>query len=133
VAAEIQRILSAELLHRVRDPRVAHVTVTRVRVTDDLRLARVFFTLLEVGEGDRAEALRGLDSATPFFRRTVAGELGLRHAPEIAFAYDEDLANARRIDALLRDLRTEAPGADVPAGAGSAAGAAREPADDDGE
>lgn len=107
VAAEIQRILSGELLHRVRDPRVAHVTVTRVRVSDDLRLAKVFFTLLEVGEGNRAEALRGLDSATPFFRRTVAGELGLRHAPEIAFAYDDDLANARRIDSLLRDLRTQ--------------------------
>ena len=107
VAAEIQRILSGEILHRVRDPRVAHVTVTRVRVSDDLRLAKVFFTLLEVGEGNRAEALRGLDSATPFFRRTVAGELGLRHAPEIAFAYDDDLASARRIDSLLRDLRTQ--------------------------
>lgn len=107
IAAEIQRIVSAELLHRVRDPRVAHVTVTRVRVSDDLSLARVFFTLLEVGEGDRSEALRGLASATPFFRRTVAGELGLRHAPEIAFAYDDDLANARRIDRVLRDIREQ--------------------------
>jgi ribosome-binding factor A len=106
IASEIQRILSAELLHRVRDPRVAHVTITRVRVNDDLRLARIFFTLLDVGEGDRAEALRGLVSATPFFRRTVAGELELRHAPELVFAYDEDLANARHIDALLKGLRS---------------------------
>ncbi len=105
VAAEIQRILSEELLHRVRDPRVAHVTVTRVRVNDDLRLARVWYTLLEVGEGDRNAALRGLESAMPYLRRTVAGELGLRHAPELAFAYDEDLANARRIDSLLKGLR----------------------------
>lgn len=107
VAAEIQRILSEELLHRVRDPRIAHVTITRVRVSDDLRLARVSFTLLEVGEGNRGEAQRGLVSATPFFRRTVAGELDLRHAPELTFAYDEDLANARKIDSLLRDLRTQ--------------------------
>lgn len=114
--------MSAELLHRVRDPRVAHVTVTRVRVSDDLSLARIFFTLLEVGEGDRAEALRGLDSATPFFRRTVAGELGLRHAPEIAFAYDDDLASARRIDTLLRDLREQRATQDPDS-----------PADDDGE
>ena len=105
VGAEIQRILSEELLHRVRDPRVAHVTVTRVRMNDDLRLARVWFTLLEVGEGDRAEALRGLESAMPYLRRTVAGDLGLRHAPELVFAYDEDLANARRIDSLLKGLR----------------------------
>ena len=104
VGAEIQRILSEELLHRVRDPRVAHVTITRVRMNDDLRLARVWFTLLEVGEGDRNEALRGLESAMPYLRRTVAGDLGLRHAPELAFAYDEDLANARRIDSLLKGL-----------------------------
>ena len=39
MGAEIQRILSEELLHRVRDPRVAHVTITRVRMNDDLRLA----------------------------------------------------------------------------------------------
>ena len=106
VAAEIQRILSEELLHRVRDPRVAHVTVTRVRVNDDLRLARVWFTLLEVGEGDRTAAQKGLESAMPYLRRTVAGELGLRHAPELAFAFDDDLASARRIDALLKGLRT---------------------------
>ncbi len=74
MAAEIQRILSEELLHRVRDPRVAHVTVTRVRMNDDLRLARVWFTLLEVGEGDKNAALRGLESAMPYLRRTVAGE-----------------------------------------------------------
>lgn len=106
VGAEIQRILSEELLHRVRDPRVAHVTITRVRMNDDLRLARVWFTLLEVGEGDHNAALRGLESAMPYLRRTVAGELGLRHAPELVFAYDEDLANARRIDSLLKGLRT---------------------------
>ena len=105
VGAEIQRILSEELLHRVRDPRVAHVTITRVRMNDDLRLARVWFTLLEVGEGDRNAALRGLESAMPYLRRTVAGDLGLLHAPELAFAYDEDLANARRIDSLLKGLR----------------------------
>lgn len=115
VAAEIQRILSEELLHRVRDPRVAHVTVTRVRVNDDLRLARVWFTLLEVGEGDRNAALRGLESAMPYLRRTVAGDLGLRHAPELAFAYDQDLANARHIDSLLKGLRPA--GADTPASA----------------
>lgn len=107
MAAEIQRILSEELLHRVRDPRVAHVTITRVRVNDDLRLARVWFTLLEVGEGDRAAALRGLESAYVYLRRTVAGVLGLRHAPELAFAYDDDLASARRIDSLLKDLRAQ--------------------------
>jgi len=107
IAAEIQRILSEQILHKTRDPRVAHVTITRVRVNDDLRLARIWFTLLEVDEGNKAAALAGLASAMPFFRRSVAGELGLRHAPELAFAYDEDLADARRIDTILRDLKKQ--------------------------
>jgi ribosome-binding factor A len=107
VAAEIQRILSELLLHKVRDPRVADVTITRVRVNDDLGLARVFFTLLTVDAGDRREAQRGLESASPFFRRVVAGDLGLRHAPELTFAFDADLESARRVDAVLRDLREQ--------------------------
>lgn len=120
VAAEIQRILSAELLHRVRDPRVASVTITRVRMTDDLRQARVSFTLLDVGEGDRVAAERGLASVMSYLRRVVAGELGLRHAPELTFSYDEDLASARRIDSLLKDLRKTEGGADGPADADAA-------------
>ena len=118
-------MLSEELLHRVRDPRVAHVTITRVRVNDDLRLARVWFTLLEVGEGDREAALRGLESAHAYLRRTVAGVLGLRHAPELAFAYDDDLASARRIDSLLKDLREQRAGAETSTGEGEP-----EPGDD---
>ncbi|MEW6271846.1 MAG: 30S ribosome-binding factor RbfA [Thermodesulfobacteriota bacterium] len=110
VAAEIQRILSGLLLHKTRDPRLADVTITRVRVNDDLRLARIYFTLLSVGEGDREEAQRGLESALPLFRRTVAGELGLRHAPELVFAFDADLESARRVDAVLRDLRAQREG-----------------------
>lgn len=107
IASEIQRILSEQILRRTRDPRVSHVTITRVRVNDDLRLARIYFTLLEVDESNKADALAGLASAMPFFRRTVAGELGLRHAPELVFAYDEDLVDARRVDTILRDLKRQ--------------------------
>ncbi|HEY8515660.1 MAG TPA: 30S ribosome-binding factor RbfA [Candidatus Binatia bacterium] len=107
VAAEIQRILSELLLYKVRDPRVAEVNITRVHVNDDLRLAKISFTLLAMDEGSRLEAQRGLESASPFFRRVVAGELGLRHAPELLFAFDKELESARRVDALLRDIQRE--------------------------
>lgn len=112
VASEVQRILSLRLLEQARDPRVSHVTITRVRLTPDLRLARVYFTLLEVGAGDRKAALAGLESAVPFLRRALAEELDLRYTPDLVFAYDDDLVGARRIDSLLRGLRAEREAAD---------------------
>jgi ribosome-binding factor A len=107
VAGEIEKVLSSLLLHRIRDPRVSHVTVTAVKVTPDLRMAKVFFTLLDVGTGDREEALRGLMSAVPFFRRHLAAELDLRYTPELVFAYDDALEGARHVDSLLRGLRRD--------------------------
>jgi len=79
------------------------VAITKVRVTPDLRLARVVFVTL--GEaGAREAALAGLRSAAPFLRHRLAEELALRHAPELVFAYDDELQDARRVDALLRGL-----------------------------
>ncbi len=107
IASEIQRIVSEQILYRTRDPRVSRVQITRVRVNDDLHFARIYFTLLDVDESKKAEALEGLASAMPFFRRTVAGELGLRQAPELVFAYDDDIIEARRVDSIIRDLKRQ--------------------------
>lgn len=118
VAAEIQRVLAELLQRRSKDPRLADVTITAVRLTPDLRFARVFFTLL--GErADQAAALAGLEHAMPFLRRGVAEGLSLRYVPDLAFAYDETLESARRIDSLLHELHGAAeggePGGDDPA------------------
>lgn len=131
VAAELQKAISTLLLQRTKDPRLEQVTVTAVRVTPDLRLARVYFTLLD-DRADRSAALEGLEHARPFLRRHVALALALRYAPDLAFAYDSELEGARRIDALLRDLHPQGgePGradagevAHEPSGAGAAGGA----------
>jgi ribosome-binding factor A len=82
------------------------VTITDVKLTADLRNARVFFTLLADGES-REAALAGLTSATPFLRRELAQQLELRHTPELVFAYDTQLEGARRIDSLLRGLHVD--------------------------
>jgi len=97
-------VLSDLLLRRSRDPRLEHVAITRVRLTADLRLARVFFTLLD-DRADRAEAERGLEHAIPFLRRGVADAVALRYVPDLAFSYDAALVDARRVDSLLREAR----------------------------
>jgi len=107
VGEQIRDVLS-EVLTRgeVHDPGIGFITLTRVQVTSDLQIARVFYTSL----GDpkaRKETARALDRATPFFRRQVAGRLRLRRAPEFEFRFDESIENQDRIEQILRDLHEE--------------------------
>jgi ribosome-binding factor A len=107
VGEQIRDVIS-EILTRgeVHDPGIGFITLTRVQVTSDLQIARVFYTTL----GDpkaRKETARALDRATPFFRRQVAGRLRLRRAPEFEFRFDESIENQDRIERILRDLHDE--------------------------
>ena len=107
VAAEIQRLIGQVLVQDVRDERAAAANVTRVKVTPDLRLARVYFALLTKDPGDPEEARAALSRAAPYLRRRIAQDLGMRYTPDLEFFFDEQLADARRIDSLLRDLHDE--------------------------
>jgi len=107
VGEQIRDVIS-EILARgeVHDPGIGFITLTRVQVTSDLQIARVFYTSL----GDpkaRKETARALDRATPFFRRQVAGRLRLRRAPDFEFRFDESIENQDRIEQILRDLHEE--------------------------
>lgn len=95
------------ILHReVRDPRVTGVQVTGVEVTTDLWLARVFIRVPE-GEGDRAEALEGLEAASHFIRRELGSMLHIRRVPELRFLVDQTLDQANRIEEILREINRE--------------------------
>lgn len=100
-------MLAHVLLHDVRDVEAASATVTRVRVTSDLRLARVFFGLMEAGAHEPEVVRKALMRVVPFLRRKLAAELELRFTPELEFFFDEELADARRVDDLLRSLRRD--------------------------
>ena len=107
VGEQIREGLS-EILARgdVHDPGIGFITLTRVHVSPDLQLARVFYTSL----GDpkaRKETARALTRATPFLRRQIAGQLRLRRAPELEFRFDEAIEHQDRIERILRDLHEE--------------------------
>ena len=104
VGERVRHILS-ELLARgeVHDDVVsaAHIAVTEVRMTPDLRHATAYVKpLLGAGEDDIVHALR---QNTAFLQREVAQRLGLKFAPKLRFRKDESFAEADRIEALLRD------------------------------
>ncbi len=103
VAEEIRHRL-AGLFARAefRDPELAaaHVTVTEVRISPDLRHATAFVARL--GRSDIAALLPALARAAPFLQGEVGRGLSLRHTPTLVFAADTALDQASRIEAVLR-------------------------------
>jgi ribosome-binding factor A len=100
---EISSLLSRGAVH---DPGIGFITLTRVKVSPDLQLARVFYTSLGDDKA-RRETAKALTRATPFLRRQIGGTLNLRRVPELEFRFDESIAHQDRIEQILRDLHDE--------------------------
>jgi ribosome-binding factor A len=106
-AEAIQREMGVILDRRIRDPRMAMmVTVTHVDVSEDLRYAKVYVSVLG-GREEKDMAFRLLRRARRFIRSQIAGCLDLRVAPEISFVLDESAENYIRIDTVLKEIHEE--------------------------
>lgn len=105
--ADLVRAAVAELILReLKDPRIGLVTLTQVDMTDDLKHARIYFSV--VGNDDvRRRSLAGLSSAAGFIRREVGRRLQLRYAPEIVFELDPVPERAQRLAELLHSTHPE--------------------------
>ena len=101
IREEVSQIVGYEL----EDPRVLSVTVTDVRVTDNLRDARVF-VLAEGTEEERVAALKALQKAAPYVRRQLGIALNLKYTPELHFVRDTVEEAATRVEELLSEIRT---------------------------
>jgi ribosome-binding factor A len=97
---EIAQIVGFEL----EDPRLITVTVTDVRVADDLRDASVYVTV-QGDEKDHVSALRALEHAAPYVRRQLGFSLNLRHTPVLHFVRDTVEEKAARVDALREGIK----------------------------
>ena len=102
IRAEIAQLLSRE----VHDPGVGFVTLTRVQISPDLQVARVYYTSLG-DEKSRLTTARALERAAPFLRRQIGSRLRLRRVPEIRFLYDESIAGQDRIEQLLNEIHSQ--------------------------
>ncbi|MEO7673718.1 MAG: 30S ribosome-binding factor RbfA [Pyrinomonadaceae bacterium] len=99
---EIAEVVGFEL----EDPRVLAVTVTDVKVSDDLRDAKVY-VLVDGSEDEIIKALTTLQRAAVYVRQQVAMNLSLRHAPHLFFVRDTAEENAARIGDILQDLKSK--------------------------
>lgn len=105
---ELIRDEISELLRRqTRDPRLSGnsvISITQVELTDDLRFARVYVSILGESEEENREAFGSLVCAAGFFRRELGQRLSLRYVPEISFRLDTSIQQGNRIIQLLKEI-----------------------------
>ncbi|MGB6011939.1 MAG: 30S ribosome-binding factor RbfA [Desulfobacterales bacterium] len=106
VCGHIQKALSDILLKKIKDPRLEFATITNVKMSRDLRAARIYFTTTG-NKKSAEEALEGFKSAIGYVKRTLAGQLGLRYMPELKFFYDESFDYGSHIDKILKDVKAD--------------------------
>ena len=106
VGEDIRHELATLLAREVHDPGIGFVTLTRVKVSPDLQLARVFYTTLG-DDAVRRDTERALARATPFLRRHIGARIRLRRVPELRFEFDRGVENQDRIERILIDLQAE--------------------------
>lgn len=109
IAGRISQELSVILVQEINDPRLAGVFITDVTVDRELAYADVYISALE-GKERSAEALKGLEHASPFLRRTLADRIELRVFPRLRFHWDPTPERADHIEKLLASLREETTG-----------------------
>ena len=124
VGEQIRQELSQILSQQVHDPGIGFLTLSRVKVTPDLQLARVLYTVIG-DEKQRKETQKALERALPYLRRQIASRMRLRRVPELQFFYDQAVEHQDRIEQILIELKHEreanplptdsdAPAADTP-------------------
>lgn len=112
-ADKIKELILAELasgILELRDPRIDGAFITRVEVTDDLQLAKVYVRKgMDATEPEKRTLLLGLEAAKGRLRRTL-GALGLRYTPNLKFYFDTGVDSMTRVEELLEEIRREGGG-----------------------
>ncbi|OQY00739.1 MAG: ribosome-binding factor A [Desulfobacteraceae bacterium 4572_130] len=103
VGIKIQIALTDLLIKKIKDPRIKMATISSVKVTSDLRVAYVYFSIF--GDKQKLEAVKhGFDSSHGFIKKSIASTLGLRYMPELKFIHDTSFEHGLKIDSLLKSI-----------------------------
>lgn len=95
----------SDILHRgAKDPRIGFVSVTDVELSNDLRHAKVYVSVLG-SEEERAKTMEALQHAVGFVRTELAKRLRTYHTPEIQFRLDTSIERGTRVLQLLREIQ----------------------------
>jgi ribosome-binding factor A len=107
VGEAVREVVSSTVLFELRDPRVKGVTVLRAEVSDDLRYAKVFVSLMG-DEKQRTLSMRGLQHARGYLQKKVAERLEIRFAPILTVEIDDSVKKSIEVARLLREAMPSA-------------------------
>ncbi|MBI5187566.1 MAG: 30S ribosome-binding factor RbfA [Nitrospirae bacterium] len=91
------------IIYRLKDPRIGFVTVTGVDVTDDLKIARVYVSILK--DEEKETTLEILNSAKSFIRSELSKKVRMKFIPSIEFRLDTSIEYGSRIEKLLKEIK----------------------------
>lgn len=104
LASQIRKELSILLLNEVKNPKIGYVTVTEVRLTNDLSYATVFYTVM--GNKERISVTQeALESSEGFIKAEIAKRVQMRKVPKYIFKYDESLERGNKISKMIDELK----------------------------
>ncbi len=106
IADLIQKEISHMLVRTLKDPRIGFVTITKVAVSEDCRMAKVYFSV--PGSFDeREKSTDGLNSAKGYVRKELGRRIRLKHIPEITFQFDPSIEYAIHIGEVIEQIKKE--------------------------
>ena len=106
VADKVQQLVSLVIDRKIKDPDKGFVTITHVKMSPDLRIASVYFTVFG-DENETERSLEALNRAKNFIRNEIASELKMRFVPDLRFFIDDTMAYAKKIERLLENIKKE--------------------------
>ena len=105
-AEAIREVVASSILTEIRDPRVQDVTVVGVKVSPDMREAKVSVSIM----GDETQqqlSLRGLQNAAGFLQSKIASRIEARHTPRLQFEIDKGIHNSLLVGEILERIKRE--------------------------
>jgi ribosome-binding factor A len=111
VASLVKEILSESIQRRFRMEEVGLITVTEVRMSPDLKIAKAYISIF--GNADKKQqTFARIEGEKPGMRSDLGRNLNLKFTPSLSFYLDESLDHAMRIEDLLNKIRKDSPGED---------------------
>ncbi|TAL27858.1 MAG: 30S ribosome-binding factor RbfA [Nitrospirae bacterium] len=94
----------AEIIMKLKDPRIGFITVTGVKITEDLKLATVYISVLK--QEEKETTLEILNAAKGFIRAELAKRVRMKFIPALTFRVDESIEYGNKIEKLLKEIRS---------------------------
>ena len=106
VGEQIRKVLAELLQKEISDPRLAGTLITAVKMSRDLRIAKIYFATTSTRSASH-DATEGFDRARGFIKKELAHRLGLRYMPDLKFFYDDAIDRGARMEELIKMVKNE--------------------------